>query len=558
MRYRLIVMAMLMMLIVSSLQTIAQSYPECPPSMGTPYMIAGSRGRVLPGNDNRIRSEPSILADVVGTIPAEAEFQVVSDPACVDNFIWWQVIYDGIVGWTAERDRDTGEAWIEPTFAPNEQESVDFMGISLTYDAFRTSLRNTQVTERGLIGADHAIREFRISLGDVILEDAVISVFSLKDYADLAPVADEEVNALLDMLDSQTFPEGLEEPPNVPIVTTARPFQAAPEFINFQNGRGVRYVTTYAQNTIVVIGYTPIYEFMGVTNDGQWLVTAKVPITTGLFPTMTPDEVPYTDETYLDYLRDVEARIDNANNYDFHPRLPVLDSMIESLLVEPRDLSLGITPEDVSYVLPESIAPSLIGEVLDVEPFSTFSGESGPPVLRFAFGGQATYMANNVMIYPVALTEELGILNFDELRRILDERPSSPDVPYFPRTGTGRFFEIRPEYIDFQNGSGVRYLADFLQEIDVFVPDYIFVGLTDDNAYYVIVSRGLELPALRTSPDLEPYNQMLQSNYTQFMEEFDTYQPLALNILETAPAEDFVPSLNDFDDFVRSLRIGGN
>jgi len=556
---RPMLITLLLTMIISGVTTIAQpDFPPCDADVDAPYMVVGSRGRVLPGDGNRVRAEPSLVADVVGTIPGGEEFQVVSERACVDGYIWWQVIYEDVVGWTAERDRDTGEAWIEPLSTPNQLADAEFFGISFTYDSFRHSIADSSIIERRVMSAEGSVREYSILLNDIILDNASISVLPLDAYAELAPFIREEVDALLDLLDTQEFPEDLQAPPMIPLVPVARPFQAAPEFLDFQNGVGVRFVTTYAQDTIVVLADTPVYEFMGITNDGQWLVSAQISLSSDLFPTLPPDELPYTNTTYLDYLREVEAQIDNnANDVTaFFPNLTAVDAMIESLLVEPREFTMALTLDDVSYELPASIAPYMVGESLAYEPFSTFADQTGPPVLRFSFGDEETYMSNNMMIYPVALTEELGIFNFDQLRQILTERPRAPEIDLFPRTGTGRFFDLQYEYVHFYNGMGIRYIADFLQEADLFRPDYVYVGLTNDEQYFVIVSRPIDLPALSAAPQLLAYNQMVEDNYPQFIDEFDTYVELALGVFEIATLDMFNPSIRDYDAFIRSLRIG--
>lgn len=85
-----------------------------------PRMINGAAGRVIPGPDNVLRSQPRRGPDstVLGEIPGGAVFAVENGPVC-DNEgrYWWQVQYMGVRGWTAEGEGST--YWIEPwTGAP--------------------------------------------------------------------------------------------------------------------------------------------------------------------------------------------------------------------------------------------------------------------------------------------------------------------------------------------------------------------------------------------------------------------------------------------------------
>jgi hypothetical protein len=78
----------------------------CPgflPSRLTP----GGQGRARPGDPNRMRTGPSTQNPVVGFIPGGAPFQVINGPVCDPAGIaWWQVDYNGLIGWTAEGQRD--------------------------------------------------------------------------------------------------------------------------------------------------------------------------------------------------------------------------------------------------------------------------------------------------------------------------------------------------------------------------------------------------------------------------------------------------------------------
>jgi hypothetical protein len=73
----------------------------------------GTIARVLPGDPNNIRALPSSGAERVGQIPAGASFTVIGGPTCADNLTWWQVNFNGIIGWTAEAAAN-GVYWLEP------------------------------------------------------------------------------------------------------------------------------------------------------------------------------------------------------------------------------------------------------------------------------------------------------------------------------------------------------------------------------------------------------------------------------------------------------------
>ncbi len=86
----------------------AYQCPGAPP----PRLTVGQTGRVTPGLPNKLRSEPSLNASEVGRAPGEAVFVVVGGPVCADGYTWWQINYNGIIGWTASGTE--GEYWVEP------------------------------------------------------------------------------------------------------------------------------------------------------------------------------------------------------------------------------------------------------------------------------------------------------------------------------------------------------------------------------------------------------------------------------------------------------------
>lgn len=89
------------------------SNPICPePEAGQPpYMrtrlVTNIQARVLPGGANRLRADAALTAAETALIPGGAVVTVTGGPRCADGVIWWEVNYDGLVGWTAEGQDDS-------------------------------------------------------------------------------------------------------------------------------------------------------------------------------------------------------------------------------------------------------------------------------------------------------------------------------------------------------------------------------------------------------------------------------------------------------------------
>jgi hypothetical protein len=75
-------------------------------------LVIGEQGRVSPGDPNNFRANPGTAGAAIGQIPGAGVFTVLDGPVCVDNFAWWQVNYNGMIGWTAEGMGQ--EYWLEP------------------------------------------------------------------------------------------------------------------------------------------------------------------------------------------------------------------------------------------------------------------------------------------------------------------------------------------------------------------------------------------------------------------------------------------------------------
>ncbi|MCU0513998.1 MAG: WD40 repeat domain-containing protein [Anaerolineae bacterium] len=100
------------------------SNPLCPaPEAGKkPFMrnrlLPGMEARVDANTPHRLRDAAALTGGVLLEMPGFAPFRVVGGPTCADEIVWWQVDYNGTVGWTAEGL--DGDYYIEPLPPPAE------------------------------------------------------------------------------------------------------------------------------------------------------------------------------------------------------------------------------------------------------------------------------------------------------------------------------------------------------------------------------------------------------------------------------------------------------
>ncbi len=81
-------------------------------SAPTPRLGAGRYSRVTPGLPNNIRLLPDSNAQLIGQIPPGGVFAILSNATCASGLYWYQVNYNGLIGWTPEGG--SGQYWIEP------------------------------------------------------------------------------------------------------------------------------------------------------------------------------------------------------------------------------------------------------------------------------------------------------------------------------------------------------------------------------------------------------------------------------------------------------------
>jgi WD40 repeat protein len=80
-----------------------------------PRLRAGITAQTSSGQSNNVRDAAHADANRIGQIPPDSQFQVLSEATCADGYYWFQVDYQGLVGWTVEGAE--GEYWLFPALS---------------------------------------------------------------------------------------------------------------------------------------------------------------------------------------------------------------------------------------------------------------------------------------------------------------------------------------------------------------------------------------------------------------------------------------------------------
>jgi hypothetical protein len=159
-----------------------------------------------------------------------------------------------------------------------------------------------------------------------------------------------------------------------------------------------------------------------------------------------------------------------------------------------------------------------------------------------------------IFVYPVA-----GLAEYNEaagqraadLQALLESELPAERMPFLPLFNAAQVMHAQVQYLDFENGRGVRYLTQFDQAplpINSFELIYTFQGLTDDGQTYVAAVLPLTHPDLPASPQVDE-QQIAELN------DFAAYLAQTVAGLEQQPDASFTPDLAHLDALVQSLEV---
>jgi hypothetical protein len=130
--------------------------------------------------------------------------------------------------------------------------------------------------------------------------------------------------------------------PIVPFFNAGPLIAANIKIIPFQNGRGVRALTQYAQYAAPINNRELFYHFQGLTSDGKYYIIAILPITAPILAedekpesSIPPEGVPIPTDIGPNevYYISVTQKLNSLSPDAYTPSLNALDALIQSILV---------------------------------------------------------------------------------------------------------------------------------------------------------------------------------------------------------------------------------
>lgn len=317
-------------------------------------LSVGDYGRVTPGAANNVREQPNTEAQLVGEIPGGGLFAVIGAAECDDSFVWVEVAYADFTGWTVEANAT--EYWVEPFEGEIYADAVIQFGYPEGYlDAVVPESVPAQDQMGGFFPArqEYALEfpnndnPFRwriiVMRAAEITDEAPHAAESLAKLRALLRDHRDLTGPILELFDPNQPHEGIFLPEDPLFLGARRMLIADAHYVDMQQGQGVAFVTFYAQDLLPVNNEGIFYNYLALTDDGEYFVTMRLPIGAAILPDTYEDfEFPNVDsfgvpvgwaENYGGYRTQTTNELDALAPDDWEPSMDTVDSIVSSILV---------------------------------------------------------------------------------------------------------------------------------------------------------------------------------------------------------------------------------
>jgi hypothetical protein len=293
------------------------------------------------------------------------------------------------------------------------------------------------------------------------------------------------------------------------------------------------------------------------------LSACNLPATPAETPTAGPFPIPTVE--LLEEQPTAEATLDTL------PEVTAIEpTQAETAAAEPPADETAAAPaaqpdilyEGISFSYPDDLAGSVDAQTI---PAQTDENTVPPWDLLpehyvFTFNNyvlQDTFHTPRIYVYPVEGLQQVSLNGADvvsRLEQLLQAQPPAPEVglPFLPPFNAAQIMAAKIDYVDFQNGQGVRFLTEYGQAIRLINNNelfYTYQGLTADGRYYIAAvfpTQNIVLPETGDQT-LEEY-QAMEALYEQYLNE-------TTELLNGQPDSSYMPGIDVLDAIMQSVRI---
>lgn len=250
--------------------------------------------------------------------------------------------------------------------------------------------------------------------------------------------------------------------------------------------------------------------------------------------------------------------------------VPVMQTAASTATMPPTNTPIAVedtvTLNNVTIAIPQGLAQDALSEMVSaVTDPNAAPWETAPDHLKFTLTGyqlQDKFHQPRIFVYPAEAYAQLQPGAAESIKRIkmlTTGAPLSkelmPGVVFF---NAGQLISSKMEVFAFQDGSGIRFLAEYAQypaTINNHELVYLFQGLTNDGKNYILAILPITAPILAETdkPDAAipaggvPVPADTGPNETYYADITDKLNMLA--------EDDFQPSLSALDALVQSMVV---
>ncbi len=479
-------------------------------------------------------ADPSLDSQVVGELPGgEIAAVLEGGPVCDQGMTWVRVDYNGQIGWVVEQSGGFYNLipYVEFDFVDYSPyaDNITFHFNSRIAESVTAHYVPGGVDAQGVSMPEYTDIVFqRFNSASSMWEDVggTIRAYPISAFEAADPAFNAELEQLRSLLSERPESPAPADLPTLPDAGGSLEAVEGVEYLDFQTGSGVRFLDG------------GVYTFQGLTADDSYYIAARFP---------------------LDML--------NGDASGF-------DALIESLNVTSPIVETdgAVEFEGISFTVDPSLASRV--EITQTEPYyetepgMTMFG-STPGYTQFDFFGFPVegIQYPRMVVMPVDTFEEgsRSAEMLGQLQTLLDERPdlSSREwlqlsydefLPMLPLINAAQVFAVAPEYIDFENGSGVRYVTYYAQDVSPIVREYAFYtfqGITDDGRYVVSAFFPIAADVLPSNEEID-YSTI---DWDSFVPAYTDYLADVYAQLENSAEDGFTPALDSLDGVIESLRV---
>lgn len=161
-----------------------------------------------------------------------------------------------------------------------------------------------------------------------------IFIYPVEELGHVNEGAGQIVASLQSLLQS---PQEIQDMPFLPLVNAKQMMHPQLQYLDFQSGQGLRYLTEFSQGIVPVNNSELIYTYQGLTSDGKYYVAAVLPASHPSLPAdakVNGNEPPEFTSDYPTYVANVAKALNPQAANTFTPDLTQLDAMMSSLKIE--------------------------------------------------------------------------------------------------------------------------------------------------------------------------------------------------------------------------------